>query len=72
MLNDDRLTAMSQYGEILYIGKYKKGDYKGYGDFSYSPITTEAVEEILYKLYILEETIDDLKDKLKRAKEREY
>ena len=71
MQNDDRLTAMNQYGEVLYIGKYREGNYKNYGDFSYNIIKTEAVEEIIYKLYLLEETIDDLKDKLKRAKERE-
>lgn len=69
MQNDDRLTAMNQYGEVLYIGKYREGNYKNYGDFSYNIIKTEAVEEILYKLYLLEETIEDLEDRLETLKE---
>ena len=32
MLND-RLTARNQYGDIIYVGQYKKGQYRKWGDY---------------------------------------
>lgn len=29
-MQNNRLTEMNQYGDILYIGKYKKGNYKNW------------------------------------------
>lgn len=30
----NRLIEMNQYGDLLYIGKYKKGVYKNWGDYA--------------------------------------
>ena len=64
MLNN-RLTARNQYGEILYIGQYRQGQYKNWGDYP-EKMTDEAKDEVLAKLYFVEEAIEDFNERIKR------
>ena len=48
---------MNQYGDFLYVGQYKLGIYKNWGD-------SLAIEEIMKKLYYFEENFEDLIDNL--------
>lgn len=58
-----RLTQKNQWGETLYIGKYKKGDYKKWGDYPEN-LSKEAIEEMMEKLYCFEETLEGLMEQL--------
>ena len=60
MLNN-RLTARNQYGEILYVGQYKQCQYKNWGDYP-EKMTDEAKDEVLAKLYFVEEAIENFEE----------
>ena len=62
MLNN-RLTARNQWGDILYVGQYKQGQYRNWGDYS-EKMTNEAKEEVLTKLYFVEEAMEDFKERM--------
>ena len=62
MLNK-RLTTMNQWGDILYIGSNKKGNYRGIGDYVEN-LDTPELELIIKKLYLYEETFEELEEKL--------
>ncbi len=62
MLNK-RLTTMNQWGNILYIGPNKKGNYRGIGDYVEN-LDTPELELIIKKLYFYEETFEELEEKL--------
>lgn len=59
-----RITTMNQYGDILYTGQYKEGNYRGYGDYP-ERLNSKAVKEILDRLFFYEEALEDLMDNLK-------
>lgn len=54
---------MNQYGDFLYVGKYKKGIYKNWGDYA-EDLDSPAIEEIMKKLYYFEENLERLKEDL--------
>jgi hypothetical protein len=60
---NDRLTTRNQWGEVLYCGKFKHGEYKGIGDIPID-LSNEAVEEIITKLYYFEEYFEELTNQL--------
>ena len=60
---NNRLTSMNQYGDILYCGKYKYGDYRGIGDYPEN-VTIDGIEEIMKKLYFFEEAFEALLEKM--------
>ena len=64
MLNK-RLTTMNQYGDILYIGEFKHGDYRNIGDYCNKALESKAIEELAYRLFCFEEVFEDLLEKLK-------
>lgn len=59
MLNK-RLTKMNQFGDILYIGDFAKGTYRGMGDYCDESLDIKAIEEMAKKLFYFEETFEDL------------
>jgi len=63
-MNNNRLTTMNQYGDILYRGQYKRGDYRGIGDYPIK-LKENAVEEIITKLYYFEEALEDFEERMK-------
>ena len=63
MLNN-RLTERNQWGDILYIGQYKQGQYRNWGDYP-EKMTDEAKDEVLSKLYFVEEAIEDFEERMK-------
>lgn len=63
----NRITAMNQWGDILYIGQYKDGKYRGWGDYT---LNEQAIDEVLTRLYYLEEIIEDSEDILKKIGEK--
>lgn len=63
MLNN-RLTTRNQWGDILYIGQYKQGQYRNCGDYP-EKMTDEAKNEVLTKLYFVEEAIEDFEEGMK-------
>ena len=62
-MQNNRLTQKKQWGETLYIGKYKKGYYRNWGDFPEN-LSKEAIEEVMEKLYSFEENFEDLIEKI--------
>lgn len=58
---------MNQWGSCIYIGKYKKGIYKNWGDYA-EDLNSLAIAEIMKKLYYFEENFEDLIDKLNKIK----
>ena len=62
-MQSNRLTTMNQFGDILYIGAYKNGDYRGIGDYSEN-LSNDATTEIITKLYYFEEYFEDLVERL--------
>ena len=54
---------MNQWGSFLYVGKYKKGIYKNWGDYA-EDLDSFAIEEIMKKLYYFEENLEQLKEDL--------
>lgn len=63
-MQNNRLTTMNQYGDILYCGQYKYGDYRGIGDYSVD-LQNDAVEEIITKLYYFEEALEDFEERMR-------
>ncbi len=60
-----RITTMNQWGDILYTGKYKKGNYKGYGDYPEN-LSKEAIEENLNTLYHYEEGFENFLEEVNK------
>lgn len=60
---NNRLTAMNQWGSVIYIGPNKKGDYRGIGDYVEN-LDISELELIINKLYKFEEALEDLEEKL--------
>lgn len=54
-----RITTMNQWGDILYTGAFKKGDYRNIGDYPEN-LQYDAINEILTKLYLFEEWFQDI------------
>ena len=54
---------MNQYGDLLYVGQYKLGIYRNWGDYAEN-LDSLAIEEIMKKLYYFEENFEDLIDKI--------
>lgn len=66
-----RITTMNQWGDVLYTGSLKKGQYRNIGDYPKN-LTPAAVNEILTKLYLFEEGfeyITEVMDKFTKAGE---
>ena len=63
MKKNNRLIQMNQYGDFLYVGQYKQGVYKNWGDYPEN-LKYPAIEEIMKKLYYFEENFEDLIDKM--------
>lgn len=62
-MQNNRLIEMNQWGSYIYIGKYKKGIYKNWGDYA-EDLDPLAIEEIMKKLYYFEENLERLKEDL--------
>lgn len=69
-----RLTDMNQYGDILYVGDFRKNDYRNMGDYPESIVNStdifykeEVINEILNRLYYFEESLEDMMENLKHA-----
>ena len=69
-----RLTDMNQYGDILYVGDFRKNDYRNMGDYPESIVNStdifykeEVINEILNRLYYFEESLEDIMENLKYA-----
>ena len=58
-MHNNRLIEMNQYGDFLYVGQYKIGSYRNWGDYA-EDLTPQAIEEIMKKLYYFEESFEDL------------
>ena len=54
-----RITTMNQWGDVLYTGSLKKGQYKNIGDYPEN-LPPAAINEILTKLYLFEEWFEDI------------
>lgn len=54
-----RITTMNQWGDILYTGSLKKGQYRNIGDYP-GNLSPAAVNETLTKLYLFEEWFEDI------------
>ena len=63
MKENNRLIQMNQYGDFLYVGQYKQGVYKNWGDYAEN-LNSLAIEEIMKKLYYFEENLEQLKEDL--------
>ena len=71
----ERLTTMNQYGDIIYIGRFKKNNYRNIGDYpEFIARSTDdeykenVFQEVIKKLYYLEEGIEDFIEDLERFK----
>lgn len=62
-MKNNRLIEMNQYGDLLYVGKHKKGTYKNWGDYT-EDLNSFAIEEIMKKLYYFEENLEQLREDL--------
>ena len=62
-MQNNRLIQMNQYGDFLYVGQYKQGVYKNWGDYAEN-LDSLAIEEIMKKLYYFEENLEQLKEDL--------
>ena len=62
-MQNNRLVEMNQWGDFIYVGKHKKGVYKGWGDYA-EDLDLPAIEEIMKKLYYFEENLERLKEDL--------
>lgn len=62
-MQNNRLIEMNQYGDFLYIGQYKTGTYRNWGDYA-EDLNPQAIEQIMRKLYYFEESFEDLIDKI--------
>ncbi len=59
----NRLIEMNQWGSMIYIGKYKKGTYRNWGDYGVD-LDSLAIEQIMKKLYYFEENLEQLEEDL--------
>jgi len=71
-----RLTNMNQYGDILYIGDFKKNTYRNMGDYPESIVHStdnvykeKVINEILSRLYYFEESLEDTMENLNKCKQ---
>ena len=69
-----RLTTMNQYGDILYIGDFKKNNYRNIGDYPESIVHStdnaykeQIINQIFKRLYYFEESLEDTMENLKYA-----
>lgn len=62
-MQNNRLIEMNQWGSFIYVGKYKKGIYKNWGDYA-EDLNSLAIEEIMKKLYYFEENLEQLREDL--------
>jgi len=62
-MQNNRLIEMNQYGDLLYVGQYKLGIYRNWGDYAEN-LDSLAIEEIMKKLYYFEENLEQLKEDL--------
>lgn len=62
-MQNNRLIEMNQWGSFIYVGKYKKGIYRNWGDYAEN-LNPLAIEEIMKKLYYFEENLEQLKEDL--------
>lgn len=62
-MQNNRLIEINQYGDFLYIGQYKIGTYRNWGDHA-EDLNPQAIEQIMRKLYYFEENFEDLIDKI--------
>lgn len=62
-MQNNRLIEMNQYGDLLYVGQYKLGIYRKWGDYAEN-LDSLAIEEIMKKLYYFEENLEQLKEDL--------
>ena len=56
---------MNQYGDLLYVGQYKLGIYRNWGDYAEN-LDSLAIEEIMKKLYYFEENLEQLEEDLNK------
>ena len=56
---------MNQWGSYIYVGKYKKGIYKNWGDYA-EDLNPQAIEQIMKKLYYFEENLEALQENLNK------
>lgn len=59
---------MNQYGDFLYVGQYKKGIYKNWGDYA-EDLNSQSIEQIMKKLYYFEENLETLQEDLNKNAE---
>ena len=62
-MQNNRLIQINQYGDLLYVGQYKLGIYRNWGDYAEN-LDSLAIEEIMKKLYYFEENLEKLKEDL--------
>lgn len=64
-MQNNRLIEMNQWGSYIYIGKYKKGIYKNWGDYA-EDLDPLSIEQIMKKLYCFEENLEQLQENLNK------
>lgn len=67
-MQNNRLIQMNQYGDFLYVGQYKKGIYKNWGDYA-EDLNSQSIEQIMKKLYYFEENLETLQEDLNKNAE---
>ena len=68
MMQNNRLIQMNQWGSYIYVGKYKKGIYKNWGDYA-EDLNPLSIEQIMKKLYYFEENLEQLQENLNKNAE---
>ena len=64
-MQNNRLTKMNQYGDILYCGPRNTNSYHKMGLYA-KDMDEEQIELVLSKLYDMEELIESLQDNLSK------
>ena len=67
-MQNNRLIQMNQWGSYIYVGKYKKGIYKNWGDYA-EDLNPLSIEQIMKKLYYFEENLEQLQEDLNKNAE---
>ena len=62
-MQNNRLTKMNQYGDILYCGPRNTNSYRNMGLYA-EDLDKEQIELVLSKLYSMEEYIEYLQEYL--------
>lgn len=62
-MQNNRLTKMNQYGDVLYCGPRDSDSYRNMGLYA-RDMEEAQIELVLSKLYDLEDLIDSLQEKL--------